>query len=78
MDLHKVIVSVDVDDPRVIAEIAAELTDMGLEIDNILESLAVITGTCDSSAISSLEHVPGVLDVEPQRTVRVAPPADGS
>lgn len=73
--LQKVVVSVDADEPSVLDAIAHELAAVGLDVDSVLESLSTITGTCDSDKVGSLAGVPGVLDVEPQRMVRIVPPA---
>lgn len=72
--LHKVIVSVDADEPWVLSDIAAQLTEVGLEVDDVLEAISIITGTIDEEAVSSLETVPGVLDVETQRDYQLPPP----
>lgn len=71
---RKVIISVDTDEPEAVSGIAARLGAIGLEVDDILETLSTITGTCDEAAVSSLQAVPGVVGVETQRTYQLPPP----
>lgn len=46
----------------------------GLSVTEVLSSVGVVTGTVDSDRMSSLSAVPGVLAVEPERTIRLPPP----
>ncbi|WP_034271882.1 hypothetical protein [Haloechinothrix halophila] len=73
---RKVIVSVDTEEPETLADIAAQLSQHGLAVESVLDTLATITGTCDESDLGSLTAVPGVLDVEAQYTYQLPPPTD--
>jgi hypothetical protein len=70
----EVLVSVDTDEPQVISDIAAQLAQVGMDVRDVHDAISVITGTIDEAAVSSLEQVPGVLDVERQRSYRIPPP----
>lgn len=71
---RKVIISVDTDEPEAVSGIAARLSDIGLQVDDVLEAISTITGTCDETTVSSLQAVPGVVDVATQRTYQLPPP----
>ncbi len=74
--LRKVIVSVDTEEPETLADIAAQLSEHGLDVDAVLDTLATITGTCEDSDVASLTRVPGVLDVETQYRFQLPSPTD--
>lgn len=74
--LRKVIVSVDTEEPETLADIAAQLSEHGLDVDAVLDTLATITGTCADSDVPSLTRVPGVLDVETQYRFQLPSPTD--
>ena len=70
----EVLVSVEPEEPAEISNIADQLAAAGLNVQNVHDAISVITGVCDESSVRSLSQVPGVLDVERQRTFRIAPP----
>lgn len=71
---QRVVISVDADDPYLLNDIAERLVQAGLQVDNVLGELATIIGTCDAGDVHALESVPGVLEVEPERSYRLPPP----
>lgn len=71
---HEVLVSLDTDEPQVVSDIAAQLAKVGLDVRDVHDTIAVITGVCDDDTVGSLEQVPGVLDVETQRSFQLPPP----
>lgn len=72
--MDKVVVSVADDSlPRLTAVVAA-LREAGLQVDDVLEALGMVTGSVAPGAIGSLRDVPGVADVERQRVLRLPPP----
>lgn len=70
----EVLVSVEAEEPAEISGIADQLAAAGLDVKNVHDAISVITGVCDESSVRTLSQVPGVLDVERQRTFRIAPP----
>jgi len=50
------------------------LEEAGLQIDSLMENLGLVSGSVEAAKLDSLRKVPGVVDVELQREVRVAPP----
>jgi hypothetical protein len=60
--------------PAELAKVADALRAAGLEITAVLEQLAVITGRADESKLDAIARVPGVLRVEQQGSVQLAPP----
>lgn len=50
------------------------LRQAGLTVTEVLDAVGVVTGSADSEVIPSLSAVPGVLHVEPERTIRLPPP----
>jgi hypothetical protein len=59
-----------------IDSVAADLAAAGLRVGAVLPRTGVITGrVADSAGVAALEHVNGVLAVEPARVVRLPPPS---
>jgi hypothetical protein len=69
-----VVVSVADDRLDELAEVVAELRRAGLRVDEVLDTVGMVTGTVDEDAVSALGSVPGVIEVERQRAYQVAPP----
>ncbi|HWA72259.1 MAG TPA: hypothetical protein VG937_08000 [Polyangiaceae bacterium] len=70
----RVLVSIDPSHPGGSAGIANALRAAGASIGQVLDELGTITATCSSEGIPALSRVPGVLHVEPERTVSVPKP----
>ncbi|MBW4465003.1 MAG: ketohydroxyglutarate aldolase [Pegethrix bostrychoides GSE-TBD4-15B] len=75
--MSRVNVSVTVDDAHQeqMMEVAAGLQAAGMQVEQTLETIGVITGSCESSQISSLSGVAGVATVERGQEVQL-PPSD--
>lgn len=70
----QVLISLDTDEPHAISDIAKRLSAAGLDVSAVHDAISVITGTVDEDAIGSLQQIPGVLDIERQRSYRIPPP----
>ena len=46
----------------------------GLRVDRVLMVAGIVTGTVDGDRFTSLSTVPGVADVETERTIGLPPP----
>ncbi|MBD2598011.1 ketohydroxyglutarate aldolase [Nostoc spongiaeforme FACHB-130] len=57
-----------------IHEVAQKLQTAGMNVEQILGNLGIITGSCDSEKLESLSQVEGVTHVEPSRKYKLAPP----
>ena len=68
--------SVTVDDGHlpVIDAVVAHLRAQGMEVDQVLEGLGVITGSAPSAVRQSLTAVDGVVSVHEQLTYQLPPP----
>jgi hypothetical protein len=55
-------------------DVAEALRAAGLEVEQVLGALGVITGSAEESALASIEALPGVASVEEQTTFQLAPP----
>ena len=53
---------------------AQRLREAGMEIDQVLGSVGVITGSVPASARSRIEAVPGVAAVEDETSFQLPPP----
>jgi hypothetical protein len=68
-------VTVTIDDQRISVDKAAKLlADAGLRVASTMETLGLVSGSVDSKNLAALRSVPGVLGVELQREVGIAPP----
>ena len=54
--------------------VAEQLRAAGMTVERVLGAVGVITGSVDAERRASLAAVPGVVAVEPDRPVRLAPP----
>jgi len=70
------LVTVTVDDAHasVIDEVAVRLRDAGMEVDRVLGSIGVITGSVAPARLPLVEAVDGVAAVEEQTSFNLAPP----
>ena len=68
-----VAIIVTVSDGR-LQQATAGLRDAGMAVDDVVDTLGMVAGTVAEDAIPALESVPGVLEVERQRTYQVPPP----
>jgi alkylhydroperoxidase/carboxymuconolactone decarboxylase family protein YurZ len=75
--MSRVNLSVTVDDAHQdqILAVAAALQAAGLQVEQTMETIGVITGTADASQISNLSRVAGVANVEQGQAVQL-PPSD--
>lgn len=55
-------------------EVAERLREVGMQVDQVLGTLGVITGSIDTDRITALEKVAGVAAVEQQTAFQIAPP----
>lgn len=72
MALGRVSVTVDDEHHRTIDQIADQLRERGMQIDQVLVSLGIVIGSVDDPDV--LRDVPGVLHVDREETMDVAPP----
>ncbi|MEV0675814.1 hypothetical protein AB0I60_04735 [Actinosynnema sp. NPDC050436] len=72
--MDEVVVSVADDSLSRLGSVVAALREAGLDVDDVLEALGVVTGSVAPEAIGKLRDVPGVAAVERQRAVRLPPP----
>jgi hypothetical protein len=70
--MSNVNISVSVDDEYTdkILEVVADLLAVGMNIENIMPILGVITGSVESTQMDALSQVKGVNAVEVSRTFR--------
>jgi hypothetical protein len=69
-----VIVTVDQAHLPDIQEVGEELRRRGMEVEQILAAVGIISGNVSDGGQSQLEEVPGVASVSDQLTHRIAPP----
>ena len=74
--MPKVKLSVSVDDAHLgrFAEVVGSCERAGLEVEEAMDAIGVITGAIDADKVDGLRRVPGVADVEEERRYRIAPP----
>jgi len=59
---------------RDVHEVVRDLKAAGLEIDNILAEIGVVTGSAAAGQLRKLREVRGVGDVSPDHPVDIGPP----
>ncbi len=50
------------------------LCEAGMEVEQVLEEVGIVTGSVPESGRSRIEAVPGVISVEPETSYRLPPP----
>jgi hypothetical protein len=75
-DMPKVKVSVSVDDAHVnqILKVAEGLQSVGMDVEQTLPSVGVISGSISSDQVNRLYEIEGVQHIEPERSYQLAPP----
>jgi hypothetical protein len=59
---------------RPVHEVARDLKAKGVEVDQVLDAIGVVTGSAAAASISRLKQVPGVKDVSADHPVDIGPP----
>ncbi len=54
--------------------VAQKLQAAGMNVEQVLNSIGIISGSIDSSLMSSLSQIEGVKIVEQEQTYQLAPP----
>ncbi len=74
--MSKVNLLVSVDDEHMdrLSEVAEKAKDVGMDVEQKLEEIGVITGSIDSEKVEPLREVEGVSQVEESRRLQIAPP----
>ena len=74
--MPKIKVSVSVDDAHVnqILKVAEGLQSVGMDVEQTLPSVGVISGSIASEQINRLYQIEGVQHIEPERSYQLAPP----
>lgn len=74
--MSKVKVSVSVDDDHInqIQEVSRGLQSMGMDVEQTLPSVGVISGSISSDQVNRLYQIEGVQHIEPERSYQLAPP----
>lgn len=57
-----------------IEQVADELKDKGMKVDNVMPITGVISGSCTSGKLSALKKVDGVMSVEKEAVAYLPPP----
>jgi hypothetical protein len=68
------LVAVDENHIGQILEVAQNLRSSGMYVEQILDQLGVITGSCDSAKMTDISQVPGVSKIEVEREYQLPPP----
>ncbi len=74
--MAKVSLLVSVDDEHLdrFSEVVRGVEDAGMEVEQKLEDLGVLTGSIDSEKVEALRQVEGVSHVEESRGFQIPPP----
>ena len=74
--MSEVKISVSVDDAHLpqMKQVSEQLQSSGMNIEQTLSSIGVISGSIESDKLDSLYRVEGVKNVESQQNYKLAPP----
>lgn len=74
MSKVNLLISINDDYMERIPEVIQNLQSAGLNVEQSMEQLGIITGSCDQEKVDALSHVKGVSNVEPSREYQLPPP----
>ena len=57
-----------------ILEVAQHLQDIGFRVEQIMDEVGIITGSCDDCQMGAVKNVEGVDSVEADNAVWISPP----
>jgi hypothetical protein len=57
-----------------IPQVVQKLQSAGLNVEQSMEQIGVVTGSCDQAKVEALSQIEGVSYVESSRKYQVAPP----
>jgi hypothetical protein len=57
-----------------VRKVARDLKAAGLSVDQVLDTMNVVTGKADSKSVARLKQVRGVVDVSKDHPVDIGPP----
>lgn len=74
--MNVVQITVSIDDAHVdrIHEVADRLKDSGMDVEQTMQIVGVVTGSIEADKMSSLYSVEGVQNVEIEREYQLSPP----
>lgn len=67
-------VTVLISQDRPFAQVVRSLRTAGLKVEHEMEALGSVNGTIAARQLAALASLPGVAHVEPEQTMRIAPP----
>ena len=75
-DMNVVQITVSIDDAHLdrIYEVADRLKDSGMEVEQTMQIVGVVTGSIEAEKMSSLSSIEGVQNVEIEREYQLNPP----
>lgn len=74
MSTVNVTISVDNAHLEQISEITERLQSAGMNVEQTLPTIGVISGSIDSEQVNRLYQIEGVRTIEPQQSYQLAPP----
>jgi hypothetical protein len=74
--MSKTKISVLVDDENLhrLNDVVKQVKGVGMDVDHVLESSGVVTGSVDANKLKILKKVKGVSSIEEEREFQIAPP----
>ncbi len=78
-EMSQVKISVSVDDAHLpqIQQISQQLQSSGMNVEQTLSTIGVISGSISQGKLNSLFQIEGVKNVETQESYQLAPPSSG-
>ena len=74
MSAEKVNVTIADEDPERFSEVVRRLEEAGLQVEQSLPEIGIVSGSIDAAKRGDLDHVQGVAGVEAERTFQLPPP----
>ena len=68
------LISVDDNHMDRIPQVVQKLQSAGLNVEQSMEQIGVVTGSCDQAKVKALSQIEGVSHIESSRKYQVAPP----
>jgi hypothetical protein len=74
MSKVNLLISIDENYIDKMPEVVENLQSVGLQVEQSMQEVGVVTGSCEQAKVAAISQVEGVSEVETERQYQIAPP----
>lgn len=72
--MERIVVSVDDEHLEVLSDVVERLRGAGMDVEQVADAVGAVTGSVEPGDLAGVKAVPGVAEVDRQRSFRLPPP----